>query len=287
MDPDDPTTSDTSSADPLPPELDPRLLARLAAEAHAGSAEGLSDLDQDDGHDESREASLPAQDRGAPRPHDAPADEAPPSLEQSGPEPSGPEPEEDPELAGLPLAVRVEAALFAATEPLPLRRLKEVVGCADGRRLRDVLDALAAGYESRGQAFVLQELAAGFQLRTRGELAPVVQRLGRRTETEKLSPAALETLAVVAYRQPVLRAAVEQVRGVACGEVLRSLTERGLVRVAGRAELPGSPLLYGTTARFLEVFGLRDLTQLPRDAQLARPAPQAAASPPTSAEAAE
>jgi segregation and condensation protein B len=98
----------------------------------------------------------------------------------------------------------------------------------------------------------------------------MVARVGRKAEAEKLSPAALETLAIVAYRQPVLRADIEKIRGVASGEVLRALVERGLVRNAGRAELPGSPLYYATTGRFLEVFGLRDLADLPRDADALR-----------------
>ena len=196
-----------------------------------------------------------------------------PAGDDSAPEEPAAEPlvEEDPELADIPLPARLEAALFAAEEPLPLRRLKEVAGCSDGRALRDALDALSAEYDASGRAFRLEEAAGGFRLRTRPEVAAVVARLGRRVETERLSGAALETLAVVAYRQPVLRADIEKIRGVACGEVLRSLTERGLVRVAGRAELPGSPLLYGTTARFLEVFGLRDLAELPRDRELLRP----------------
>jgi segregation and condensation protein B len=98
----------------------------------------------------------------------------------------------------------------------------------------------------------------------------MVARVGRKIESEKLSSAALETLAIVAYRQPVLRADIERIRGVASGEILRALLERGLVRVAGHAELPGQPIYYGTTNRFLEVFGLRDLQELPRDAEALR-----------------
>src|SRR6185436_9346131 len=130
---------------------------------------------------------------------------------------------------------------------------------------------LARNYEAGRRAFRVEEVAQGFQLRTAGHVAAVVARLGRRPAEERLSSAALETLAVIAYRQPVLRADVEKIRGVACGEVLRALQERALVRIAGRAELPGSPLLYGTTQRFLEVFGLRDLQELPRDRELLRP----------------
>jgi len=172
------------------------------------------------------------------------------------------------ELRAIPLRQRVEAILFAASEPVSLARLRTLTAAEDPLGLRRVLDGLAAEYEQEGRAFTFHELAGGIQLRTRPEMAPVVARLGRRRETERLSPAALETLAIVAYRQPVLRVDVEKIRGVASGEVLRTLVERGFVRVAGRAELPGSPLLYGTTARFLEVFGLRNLRDLPSDDQL-------------------
>ncbi len=170
---------------------------------------------------------------------------------------------DDPELPGVPLATRIEALLFAAPEPIPLKRLKELVRIDDGRVVREAVDRLAADYAATGRAIRLEETAGGFQLRTRPELAALVARVGRKVESEKLSPAALETLAIVAYRQPVLRADIERIRGVASGEVLRALIERGLVRVAGRAELPGSPHYYGTTIRFLEVFGLRDLAELP------------------------
>jgi segregation and condensation protein B len=174
-------------------------------------------------------------------------------------------------LAAIPLATRVEAALFAAPEPLPVKRLRELTGCPDPRAVREALETLAADYAAAGRAFRIEEVAQGFQLRTSETVAAVVARMGRRPAEERLSAAALETLAVVAYRQPVLRADVEKIRGVACGEVLRALQERGLVRVAGRAELPGSPLLYGTTQRFLEIFGLRDIQDLPKDRELLRP----------------
>jgi segregation and condensation protein B len=184
--------------------------------------------------------------------------------------PAAPVSVDDPELPGVPLATRVEAALFVATEPLPLKRLKELTRVEDGRAVREAIDALTAAYAQTGRAMRVEEVAGGFQLRTRPELAPMVGRVGRKAESEKLSPAALETLAIVAYRQPVLRADIERIRGVASGEVLRALVERGLVRNAGRAELPGSPLYYATTNRFLEVFGLRDLADLPRDADALR-----------------
>lgn len=177
--------------------------------------------------------------------------------------------EEDP-LQDVPLETRLEAILFGATGPLSLARLKSLSRCDDGREVREALDLLAREYDAGRRAFVIEELAGGFQLRTRPELAALIEATGRRRESAKLSPAALETLSIVAYRQPVLRADVEAIRGVSSGEMLRSLIEKELVKVTDRADLPGSPLLYGTTTRFLEEFGLRNLRDLPRDRELLR-----------------
>ncbi len=170
----------------------------------------------------------------------------------------------------VPLGTRLEALLFAATEPLTLRRLQTLAGDAPAADVRDALASLEAHYEATSRAFGIEEIGGGFQLRTRAALSGLLARLGRKRAGEKLSPAAIETLAIVAYRQPVLRADVEKIRGVASGELLRTLIEKGLVRVAGRADLPGAPLLYGTTGAFLELFGLRDLRDLPSDRELLR-----------------
>lgn len=254
-------------AEPARPDVDPSILADAEAAVRAAGeagADGGPDADAAD----AEAASESPDDAGAP-PADPAAGE-PASDEDAAPvavDVADPDAEA---LGAIPLPVRIEAALFAATEPLPLKRLKEITGCPDGRLLRDTLDVLAASYAEHGRAFRVEEVAQGFQLRTSAEVAVVVQRLGRRATDEKLSTAALETLAVVAYRQPVLRADIERIRGVACGEVLRALQERGLVRAAGRAELPGSPILYGTTQRFLEIFGLRDIQDLPKDREVLR-----------------
>jgi segregation and condensation protein B len=166
----------------------------------------------------------------------------------------------------------VEAVLFAADEPLALERLKECAGLEDAREARALLDGLRAEYDASGRAFSLEEVAGGWQLLTRPAFAPHLARLKRRAEKARLTGAALETLAVIAYRQPVLRTDVEKIRGVACGDMLRALMERDLVRVAGRAEEPGAPLLYGTTPRFLAEFGLRSLKDLPTARDLPPPA---------------
>jgi segregation and condensation protein B len=156
----------------------------------------------------------------------------------------------------------LEALVLAGGEPLAPARLAKVVPGLTASRARELALELRAEYERDGRGFELVEVAGGFQLRTRPELAEWLQRL-ERERPARLSRAALETLAVVAYRQPATRAEVEHVRGVDCGPVLRSLLERHLVRIAGHRDAPGRPMLYGTTRRFLEVFGLASLDELP------------------------
>jgi segregation and condensation protein B len=173
----------------------------------------------------------------------------------------------------------VEALLLAAKEPLQAAQIAKLVPGLGAAGARQLLDALREEYDRDARGFALCEVAGGYQLRTRPELGAFVQQL-EQERPARLSRAALETLAVVAYRQPVTRAEVEHVRGVDCGPVLRSLLERHLVRLAGHREVPGRPMLYGTTRRFLEVFGLASLEELPtlRDVEeLARAAAAAEA----------
>jgi segregation and condensation protein B len=166
---------------------------------------------------------------------------------------------------------RVEAALFAADEPLTARRLATVAGLADGAEARRLVRKLQTLYDKDGTSFQVEELAGGFQLLTRPEYHTWLVRLRRTGNELRLSPAARETLAIVAYRQPIMRADVEAVRGVQCGEVLRLLMEKGLVRIAGRHDSLGRPVLYGTTKKFLQVFGLKSLRDLPQVEQLRPP----------------
>lgn len=173
----------------------------------------------------------------------------------------------------------VEALLLAAREPLAPAQIARALPGLGAAGARQLLDALREEYDRDGRGFEVCEVAGGYQLRTRPELAEHVQRL-EHERPARLSRAALETLAVVAYRQPATRAEVEHVRGVDCGPVLRSLLERHLVRLAGHREVPGRPMLYATTRRFLELFGLARLEDLPslRDVEeLARAAAAAAA----------
>jgi len=159
---------------------------------------------------------------------------------------------------------RVEAVLLLAREPLSSRRIAQMANLADGTEARTLVRRLNRMLDEAASAFRVEEVAGGFQLMTRPMFAPWLRRLLQTPVATRLSAPALETLAVVAYRQPVLRAEVEAIRGVQSGDLLRQLMERDLVRISGRSEELGRPLTYGTTKRFLQVFGLRHLNELPR-----------------------
>ena len=165
----------------------------------------------------------------------------------------------------------VEALLFASDSPLSAGRLAQAAGIAGQAGVRRAVEMLNGRYEAAGTAFTIEAIAGGFQMMTRPEYNDVLRRLRRAKADSRLSQAALETLAIVAYRQPILRADVEAIRGVACGEVLRGLLDKQLVKIVGRAEVIGRPMLYGTTRRFLEIFGLKDLDGLPRVEELRQP----------------
>lgn len=155
-----------------------------------------------------------------------------------------------------------EALILASPDPVPAARLASVIPRCTPAGARALVDALNAEYAEQERAFEICEVAGGYQVRTLAEHASYLQRL-QPARPLRLSQAALETLAIAAYRQPVTRAEVEYVRGVDAGAVLRSLLERKLLRIAGHREVAGRPLLYATTRRFLEVFGLARLEDLP------------------------
>jgi segregation and condensation protein B len=159
---------------------------------------------------------------------------------------------------------RVEAILFLAREVVTSRKLAQLAHLADGTEARTLVRRLNRWYDETGSAFRAEELAGGFQLMSRAKFASWLRRSTAGPAEVRLSAPALETLAVVAYRQPVLRAQIEAIRGVDCGEILRQLMDRDLVRTAGRADELGRPYRYATTRRFLQVFGLRHLDDLPR-----------------------
>jgi segregation and condensation protein B len=158
---------------------------------------------------------------------------------------------------------RVEAALFLAREALSTRKLAELADLADGTEARTLVRELGRRMRRRGSAMLPVEVAHGVLLMTRPQLADWIAKVHAPDEDVRLSAPALETLAVVAYRQPIARADVEAIRGVQCGEMLRVLMERDLLRIVGRADELGRPFLYGTTRKFLQVFGLGRLEQLP------------------------
>jgi segregation and condensation protein B len=202
---------------------------------------------------------------------------------------------EDPELpcAAMPFELRVEAAILLADRPISEARIAEVLGLVPSARgkdphdpaaepesadstalaarkreavrlVREAIDTLNQQYAGANRTFRIESVAGGRQMLTIAAYGPILARMkGQRAQT-RLSQAALETLAIIAYRQPILRAQLEAIRGVACGEVLKSLMERRLVKITGRAEEVGRPMLYGTTPEFLRVFGIANLSDLPQ-----------------------
>ena len=156
----------------------------------------------------------------------------------------------------------LEALLLASAEPVTAARLGRIVPESSARDVREDVAVLNERYAAGGHGFRIEEVGGGYQLRTLPELAAHVQRL-EPVPPLRMSRASLESLAIIAYKQPVTRAEIEHVRGVDAGPLLRSLLERRLVRIAGHREVPGRPILYATTPRFLEVFGLASLSDLP------------------------
>ncbi len=157
----------------------------------------------------------------------------------------------------------LEALLFATDTPLTSARLKTIFRDADGKMFRETIAELNADYEAQDRAFTIVEFGGGWQLASRPEYAPLIQKLYRGRRYVRLSQAALEVLAIITYRQPVTRIEIEEIRGVQVSGVLTTLTERKLITVAGRSESVGNPLLYGTTRDFLNYMGLKGLHQLP------------------------
>ncbi|MBI4602596.1 MAG: SMC-Scp complex subunit ScpB [Planctomycetes bacterium] len=198
---------------------------------------------------------------------DAAGDDAPGREEARGEEPLVP-------LAPEELRGALEAVLFAVSEPISIRALADLFQVS-AHEVRAALEDLRLEYLETGRAFRVEDIAGGVQLLTVSKFDPWVRRLRQKEREGKLSAAALETLSVIAYKQPIGKADLESIRGVGCGPILKSLLERGLIQVVGRSDALGRPLLYGTTRRFLESFGLgtiRDLPQ-PEIAPGARPAP--------------
>ena len=164
----------------------------------------------------------------------------------------------------------VEAVLFASDESLTEARLASIVE-TNTKQIRQHIKNLNDKYKANNNAFRIEQIAGGYQMLTLSPYNHWLKKLLRVRSDNKLSPAAMETLAIIAYKQPVMRADIEAIRGVAVGEVIRSLSYKGLVKIVGRAEVLGRPMLYGTTKKFLEVFGLNTLKDLPKAQELKEP----------------
>jgi len=170
----------------------------------------------------------------------------------------------------LTLESVIEAVLFASDEPLTVVRLASITESTT-KQVREHIENLNKKYQDNNHAFRIEQIAGGFQMLTLSSYNHWLKKLLRARSETKLSPAAMETLAIIAYKQPVIRADIEAIRGVAVGEVIRSLSYKGLVKIVGRAEILGRPMLYGTTKKFLEVFGLNTLKDLPKIEELKKP----------------
>ncbi len=166
-------------------------------------------------------------------------------------------------LEGCELAAVLEALLFVSPEPVPVSRLATAVGNVSKAEVEQALTRLEQDLAQDNRGIQLVKLAGGYRLVTKAEYAPWLKRLDKAKAAQKLSRSALESLAIIAYKQPLVRAEIEEIRGVETSGVLRTLLERKLVRIVGRKEVPGRPIMYGTTKFFLEHFGLQDLAQLP------------------------
>ncbi len=163
---------------------------------------------------------------------------------------------------------RLEAVLFLARKPLASRKISQLAHLEDGTQARTMINDLNARYDHAGRAFQIKKVAGGYQMLTRPQFAHWIRRLDHCPPPLRLSTPALETLAVVAYRQPIIKAEIEAIRGVGCGEMLRQLLECNLVKIAGRSEKLGRPFLYATSKDFLTCFGFNSIHDLPRAKQL-------------------
>lgn len=162
----------------------------------------------------------------------------------------------------------VEAMLFATDSPLSLSRISSILKDLKPREVKSVIDQLNREYKVRNQGFAIREIASGYQMYTLPEYTFWVNQIYDHRKKQRLSQAALETLAIVAYKQPLIRSEIEHIRGVNCEGVLHTLLERNLITVVGREKKAGRPLLYGTTKEFLSYFGLKRLQDLPRMEEL-------------------
>ena len=197
------------------------------------------------------------------------------------PEPSAPQADieddteeqdtETPEDFEASLETVIEAVLFASDEPLSPKRLVDIAEAGSVKEVNACVKALNQHYRQAGRSFRIEKISGGYQMMTLSVFNSWITKLIKVRSDNKLTPAGLETLAIVAYKQPIIRADVEAIRGVASGEILRNLMYKGMVKIVGRAEVIGRPMLYGTTKKFLDVFGLNTLKDLPKIEELKAP----------------
>lgn len=157
----------------------------------------------------------------------------------------------------------IEALLFASAKPLTIQEIRRMIKSASPAEIKEVLERLKAEYAEQHHSFELLEIANGYEIATRKEYAPWIFKIELQKRAKAVTQSALETLAILAYKQPITRAEIEELRGVDVSGVMTTLTERGLIKIVGKKEVPGRPFLYGTTEKFLEHFGLKSLENLP------------------------
>ena len=181
------------------------------------------------------------------------------------------EQEPEPDEIEATLETVVEAVLFASDEPISPKRLVDIAEAGSVKQVNQCVKAMNKKYREGGFSFRIEKISGGYQMMTLSAFNPWITKLIKVRSDNKLTPAALETLAIVAYKQPIIRADIEAIRGVASGEILRNLMYKGMVKIVGRAEVIGRPMLYGTTKKFLDVFGLNALKDLPKIEELKAP----------------
>lgn len=221
-------------------------------------------------------------------PAEAPPETGNPSAPDAEPAAEAPGEAPPADLPGV-----VEAVLMTLDRPMPAAKLAEALAETplkpDAKAIDAAVRSLNKDYDRTGRSFRIEQVAGGYRIMTRPRFASALAAFHRSRSTGRLSRAAIETLAIIAYRQPITRAELEAIRGVACGEVLRSLLERRMIQIAGRAEEVGRPMLYGTTRQFLDTFGLASLKDLPASGELrpVEPAAKPVAGPNTKPEPSE
>ena len=231
-------------------------------------AENPSETTDQERRDQPAEADEPAELTPA-----APPGEPGETTRERPPQPAADSPPVRPRPQAKNVTAAVEAVLFATDTPLTAAKIAQVAGAGQSA-VNKAIAALNERYDEMGAAFHIKAIAGGYRMQTRSEHDDVVSRLHEDRRDHRLSQASMETLAIMAYRQPILRADIEAIRGVSCGEVLRNLMDKQLAKIVGRANVLGRPMLYGTTRKFLEVFGLAGLEDLPNVEELKGGAPQ-------------